>query len=85
MFRELRRKDREIKNNEVIQIIENSDYGILSTVSQNGYPYGVPVSFVFINNSIYFHCATEGHKLDNILNNNKVSFCVVGETCILPT
>ncbi|ABR50369.1 pyridoxamine 5'-phosphate oxidase-related, FMN-binding [Alkaliphilus metalliredigens QYMF] len=84
MFRELRRKDREIKNNEVIQIIENSDYGILSTVSQNEYPYGVPVSFVFINNSIYFHCATEGHKLDNILNNNKVSFCVVGETCILP-
>ena len=84
MFREIRRKDREIESNEVIQILENSDYGVLSTVSLNGYPYGVPVSFVFINNSIYFHCATEGHKLDNIVNNSKVSFCVVGQTCILP-
>lgn len=84
MFREIRRKDREIENNEIIQILENSDYGVLSTVSLNGYPYGVPLSFVFINNSIYFHCATEGHKLDNIVNNSKASFCVVGQTCILP-
>jgi nitroimidazol reductase NimA-like FMN-containing flavoprotein (pyridoxamine 5'-phosphate oxidase superfamily) len=84
MFREMRRKDREIKDNEVIDLLVNSDYGILSTVSQNGYPYGVPVSFVFANNSIYFHCATEGHKLDNLLNNNQVSFCIVGQTCVLP-
>lgn len=84
MFREMRRKDRELKNDEVIEILKNSDYGILSTISQNGYPYGVPVSFIFFNNSIYFHGATEGHKLDNILNNSKVSFCVVGQTCILP-
>lgn len=84
MFREMRRKDRQINDNEVIEILVNSDYGILSTVSQNGYPYGVPVSFVFINNSIYFHCATEGHKLDNILNNSQVSFCVVGQNCIIP-
>lgn len=37
-----------------------------------------------MNDSIYFHCATEGHKLDNILYNSKVSFCVVGQTCVLP-
>lgn len=84
LFREMRRKDRELKDDEVIEILKNSDYGILSTVSQNGYPYGVPISFVFLNNSIYFHGAVEGHKLDNILNNSKVSFCVVGQTCILP-
>lgn len=84
MFREMRRKDRELKNDEVIDILKNSDYGILSTVSEDGYPYGVPVSFVFFNNSIYFHGAIEGHKLDNILNNGKVSFCVVGQTYILP-
>jgi nitroimidazol reductase NimA-like FMN-containing flavoprotein (pyridoxamine 5'-phosphate oxidase superfamily) len=84
MFREMRRKDRELKNDEIIDILKNSDYGILSTISQKGYPYGAPVSYVYINNSIYFHGATEGHKLDNILNNSKVSFCVVGQTCILP-
>lgn len=84
MFREMRRKDREIKEDELIEVLVNSDYGILSTISNNGYPYGVPVSYVFMDNSIYFHCATEGHKLDNVLNNNKISFCVVGQTCVLP-
>lgn len=84
MFREIRRKDRELKNDEVIEILKNNTYGILSTISENEYPYGVPISYIFFNNSIYFHSAIKGHKLDNILSNNKVSFCVVGKTHILP-
>ena len=85
MFREMRRKDRELKDIRVItRILHDCEYGILSTISENGYPYGVPVDFVYINDSIYFHCATEGHKLNNILNNNKVSFCLVGQTQVLP-
>ena len=84
MFREMHKKEREINYNEAIQILKNGEYGILSTVSQEGYPYGVPVNFVLIDNSIFFHCATEGHKLENILNDNRVSFCVVGGTCVMP-
>lgn len=84
MFREMRRKDRELKNDEIIEILQNNTYGILSTTSENGYPYGVPISYIFFNNSIYFHSATKGHKIDNILNSDKVSFCVVGETRTLP-
>ena len=84
MFKKMRRKDRELDMTETIEILKNCDYGILSTAGENGYAYGVPVSYVYINNSIYFHCAVEGQKLDNLINNNKVSFCVVGQTCILP-
>lgn len=84
MFREMRKKEREIKNDEIIEILNNNSYGILSTLCDNGYPYGVPISYVYTNDSVYFHCATEGEKLDNINNNNRVSFCVVGETCVLP-
>lgn len=84
MFKEIRRKDRELDIAEAIEVLNNCDYGILSTVGENGYAYGVPVSYVYLKNSIYFHCAVEGQKLDNLINNNKVSFCVVGETCILP-
>jgi putative hydrolase of the HAD superfamily len=84
MFRELRRNDRELEDVEAIEILEKCEYGILSTVSENGYAYGVPLSYVYIDNSIYFHCATEGHKLDNIKNKDKVSFCVVGQTSLLP-
>lgn len=84
MFKEMRRKDRELKNDENIGILKNNSYGILSTISENGYPYGVPISYVFVNDAIYFHCAVKGQKLDNISKNDKVSFCVVGETCVLP-
>lgn len=84
MFREMRKKERELKNEEAIEILNNNTYGILSTISENGYPYGVPLSYIYFNNAIYFHSAVNGHKLDNILNNNKVSFCVVGHTCTLP-
>jgi uncharacterized protein len=84
MFKELRRKDRELNNSEAVAILEKGEYGILSTVDKNGYPYGVPVSYVYLNDSIYFHSAVEGNKLDNISEHNKVSFCVVGQTSILP-
>jgi Predicted flavin-nucleotide-binding protein len=53
-------------------------------VSLAGYGYGVPVNYVYHNGAIYFHCAVEGSKIDNIRANNKVSFCVVGETEPVP-
>lgn len=84
LFREMRRKDRELENDERIEILKSNAYGVLSTINPNGYPYGVPISYIYINDSIYFHCALEGHKLDNIKDNDKVSFCVVGQTCVLP-
>ncbi len=42
------------------------------------------MSFCVIDQCIYFHCALEGHKIDNINQNNSVSFCVVGKTKVIP-
>ena len=84
MFKEMRKAERKITDLESYEILKNGEYGVLSTVDTNGYSYGIPINYVFLNNCIYFHCATEGSKLENINNNNKVSFCVVGKTEILP-
>jgi uncharacterized protein len=84
MFTEMRRQDRLINNSEAIRVLEAGQYGILSTTGSNGYAYGVPISYTYSNGSIYFHCAVEGQKLENIKHNSKVSFCVVGETTPLP-
>jgi nitroimidazol reductase NimA-like FMN-containing flavoprotein (pyridoxamine 5'-phosphate oxidase superfamily) len=81
----LRRKDRAIESSEAIEILMKGEYGILSTVGDNEQPYGVPLSYVYKGNSIYIHCARVGHKIDNIRNNPKVSFCVVGNTTVLPS
>lgn len=45
---------------------------------RNGYPYGMPVNHWYCkeNGKIYFHGAKEGHKVDAIRQNGKVSFCV---------
>ncbi|MBL8028571.1 MAG: pyridoxamine 5'-phosphate oxidase family protein [Fibrobacteres bacterium] len=81
---DLRRSDRQITDNEAIDIINNGEYGILSLVASDNNGYGIPLSYAFSNNTLYFHCAGEGSKLDYIRRNNKVSFCVVGKTEVLP-
>ncbi|HSD83605.1 MAG TPA: pyridoxamine 5'-phosphate oxidase family protein [Anaerolineae bacterium] len=80
----IRRVDRAIPDSEAQQILQAGEYGVLSTVSVDGQPYGVPVSYSYTGDVIYFHCALEGHKLENLSSNNKVSFCVVGKTQMLP-
>jgi len=84
MQRSIRRADRALTNEQAIEILHVGEYGILSTVSQDGQPYGVAVSFSYAGNAIFFHCAIEGHKLDNLASNPRVSFCVVGKTEVLP-
>lgn len=80
----MRRKDRFITNTETFAILEKGEYGILSTISANHEPYGVPLNYCVINGCIFFHCALEGKKINNILHNPQVSFCVVGSTEVLP-
>ena len=83
-MRELRRKDKQITLEESLELLRIGEHGILSTVDQEGQPYGVPLNYVYSDDAIYFHCALSGHKIDNIKNNSKVSFCVVGGTQVLP-
>lgn len=84
VFREMRRKDREIDSQEALKLLERGEYGVLSMTCENGYAYGVPLNYAYCEGKIYFHCAHEGLKLDNIKLNNKVSFCVVGDIRPLP-
>lgn len=84
MYQEMRRKDRALTQEESLRILEENTYGVLSTAGGDGQPYGVPLSYVWKDGAIYFHCAGEGHKLTNISENDRVSFCVIGSTQILP-
>lgn len=83
-MKSLRRKDREINIQQTLELLNSSEYGVLSTVSEDDQPYGVPLNYVYKNKFIYFHCALSGQKIDNLKHNAKVSFCVVGNTKVLP-
>jgi len=84
MFNEMRRKDRMINFQECQEILEKAEYGTLSTISENGYPYSVPLNYCYLDNTIYFHCAASGKKLSDLEFSDKVSFSVVGNTHLVP-
>ncbi len=67
-----------------MQILQEGEYGVLSTVDADGQAYGVPLNYALKGRNLYFHCALTGHKLDNLLANDKVSFCVVGQSRVVP-
>ncbi|WP_319521521.1 pyridoxamine 5'-phosphate oxidase family protein [uncultured Desulfosarcina sp.] len=84
MDRPLRREDRRLDDAAAMALLKRGEYGILSTSGKDHRPYGIPVNYVVMEDSIFFHCATEGRKLENITANRGVSFCVVGQTELLP-
>ncbi len=78
MFRPLKRIKQQLSEDECKEILLNEPRGVLSVIGDDNYPYALPINFYYdaTDNKIYFHTGKEGHKLDSIKKNNKVSFCV---------
>ena len=80
MFREMRRKRQALSPQENAAILQKGLSGVLALSSDNGYPYAVPINYVYDDGKIYFHCAKNGHKLDAIQKNAKASFASSNKT-----
>ena len=72
LMREMRRKERRISTEEAWKIVEESPYGVLTMLTEDG-PYGVPLNMVRRGEALYFHCAVEGKKTDALRKNPGVS------------
>ncbi len=80
----VRRQDRLLDKQQAEQLLREGEWGVLS-VCDGQTAYGVPVNFVWDSNEcIYIHCAPEGRKLRAQAADASVSFCVVGQTHVLP-
>jgi uncharacterized protein len=84
MFREMRRKKQLLPEAETIEILKSCTAGVLAVSGDNDYPYAVPLSYVYVDGKLFFHCAREGHKVDGIARNEKVSFCAIAQDVIVP-
>lgn len=80
----IRRQDKLLCEMEAIELLKNGEYGFLAMVSKEGGGYGLPFSYAFDGECIYLHCAPEGEKIEALRLNNQVSFCIVGNTEVLP-
>lgn len=82
-FRAMRRMRQELPKDETVAILSSGTYGVLSVIGDNGYPYGVPVNYVYRDGHIYLHAALSGHKVDAMRKNDKVSFTIVAKNTVV--
>ena len=78
-FRPMRRVRQQLTTEACEEILRNATSGTLAVLGDGGYPYAVPLSFVYADGVIYFHSAKSGHKIDAIKNHDKASFCVIAK------
>lgn len=84
MFRELRRKRQSLSPEMCDAVLRRGTSGVLALAGDDGYPYAVPISYLYDGGKLYFHCAKTGHKLDAIARNPKASFCVIDQDRVVP-
>lgn len=84
MFREMRRKKQALPPEECAAVLRRGTSGVLALDGDCGYPYAVPISYVYDGEKLYFHSARTGHKLDAIRHNPKASFCVIDQDQVVP-
>lgn len=84
MFREIRRKNREISIDSAKQLLQSSRRGVLAVNGDDGYPYAIPINYLYDDEAqrIYFHGAKIGHKVDALRACDKVCFTVYGNETI---
>ena len=84
MFRKMRRHRQALTFEQCEKIFQEGTSGVLAVNGDSGYPYAVPLSYVYSSGKIYFHCAKSGHKLEAVKADPRVSFCVIAKDEIVP-
>ena len=64
-----------LTDDQIIELLMDNETGSLATLNEDGTPYLTPVHFCYLGNRIYIHGLPKGQKMDNILRDNRVSFC----------
>ena len=77
MFREMRLTKQQLPDEEALAILEKGGTGTLALLGDEGYPYSVPINYMYEDGCIYFHSAKNGHKVDAIARESKASMSVI--------
>ncbi|MDR2611296.1 MAG: pyridoxamine 5'-phosphate oxidase family protein [Deltaproteobacteria bacterium] len=73
-----RMRTHRLTGEQVEGLLGSARIGHLGTFGRDGYPYVIPVHYVYLDGVIYFHGLNRGQKLDNIGANPNVCFQVTG-------
>jgi nitroimidazol reductase NimA-like FMN-containing flavoprotein (pyridoxamine 5'-phosphate oxidase superfamily) len=73
-MQKMRRADKEITSKAAIEGIISRSLVCRLALADENQPYIVPLCFGYKDNSLYFHSAVQGKKIDIIKKNNRVCF-----------
>ena len=80
----MRRKDREMPADFALTVTDRCAFAVMATVNPDGTPYCIPLSLARDGEWLYFHCAHEGQKIDNLRHRNKVCISCVEDVKVIP-
>lgn len=83
-FRPMRRFRQQLSAAECESVLARCTSGVLALAGDGGYPYAVPLSYVYTDGKLYFHSAVQGHKVDAVNRESRCSFCVVYRDDVRP-
>lgn len=78
-FRAMRRFKQQLPMEECEVVLEKAYRGFLSVNGDDGYPYTMPVNFLYHDRHIYFHSAVKGYKMDAVKRSSKACFTVIND------
>jgi hypothetical protein len=81
----MRRKKQQLGEDECLAILDEATSGVLSVLGEDGYPYGVPLSFARTGSMLVFHSAASGHKVGAVRAHPQASFTVVAQDDVVPS
>lgn len=75
----MRRNDRARDREFSLALIDRCTHGVMALSTGEDTPYCLPLSFVRVGDSLYFHCARQGRKIDLLRRFPRVCVTFVGE------
>lgn len=80
----MRRNGSKLSTEEAYEIINENRYAVVSLIDAEGLPYGVALDYIYKENSLYFHGAQEGRKIEAMKINPNACAVILGETIAIP-
>ena len=80
----MRRKDLAMTQEATFALVDAKEYAVICLTDPDGRAYGVPLDYVRQGESLFFHGAKEGRKIDSMRTNYWACAVIVGDTTIIP-
>lgn len=84
MERKMHKIKRQMPSEAAKAAFEQGHHGTLAVNGDDGYPYAVPVNYVYVDGKIYIHSAKVGYKVDCIQKDSKVCFSAILDAKVVP-